>query len=73
MTLREQLSIKQPAGIKEIYQKLLDIHKDPHQVEHLMMDCIAQMIFTSQKINAPIDKDTYLDCLKKQIKKVNVD
>jgi len=68
LTLREQLSIKQPAGIKEIYQKLLDIHKDPHQVEHLMMDCIAQMIFTSQKNNDPIDEDTYLDCLKKQIK-----
>ena len=68
MTLREQLSIKQPAGIKEIYQKLLDIHKDHHQVEHLMMDCIAQMIFTSQKNNDPIDEDTYLDCLKKQIK-----
>ena len=68
LSLREQLSIKQPAGIKEIYQKLLDIHKDPHQVEHLMMDCIAQMIFTSQKNNDPIDEDTYLDCLKKQIK-----
>jgi hypothetical protein len=68
LALREQLSIKQPAGIKETYQKLLDIHKDPHQVEHLMMDCIAQMIFISQKNNAPIDKDAYLGCLKKQIK-----
>jgi hypothetical protein len=69
LALREQLSIKQPAGIKEIYQKLLDIHKDHHEAEHLMMDCIAQMIFLSQKNNTPIDKEAYLDCLKKQIKK----
>ena len=68
LALREQLSIKQPTGIREIYQKLLDIHKDSHEAEHLMMDCIAQMIFLSQKNNTPIDKVAYLDCLKKQIK-----
>ena len=68
LALREQLSIEQPKGIREIYQKILDIHKDTHEAEHLMMDCIAQMIFLSQKNNTPIDKVTYLDCLKKQIK-----
>ena len=65
LALREQLSIEQPTGIREIYQKLLDMHKDPHEAEHLMMDCIAQMIFLSQKNNTPIDKVAYLDCLNK--------
>jgi len=64
LALREQLSINQPIGIKDYYQKLLNKVKDPHEVEHKMMDCIAQMIFSSQKNNTPMDHQAYIECLK---------
>jgi hypothetical protein len=51
---QEQLSINQPLGIQEYYQKILNKVKDPHEAEHKMMDCIAEMIFSSQKNNAPL-------------------
>ena len=66
LSLREQLSINQPPGIKEIYQKILNKAKDFHEAEHLMMDCIAEMIFSSQKNNAPMDHQAYIRCLKNQ-------
>ncbi|HIM58632.1 MAG: DUF1841 family protein [Gammaproteobacteria bacterium] len=66
LSLREQLSISQPKGINEYYQKILEKVKDPHEVEHLMMDCIAQMIFSSQKNNAPMDHQAYIRCLEDQ-------
>ena len=66
LSLREQLSINQPAGINEYYQKILTKVKDPHEVEHKMMDCIAQMIFSSQKNNTPMDHQAYLRCLQAQ-------
>jgi hypothetical protein len=66
LSLREQLSINQPKGINEYYQKILGKVQDPHEVEHLMMDCIAQMIFSSQKNNAPMDHQTYIRCLEAQ-------
>jgi len=64
LALREQLSINQPIGIKDYYQRLLSKVKDPHEVEHKMMDCIAQMIFSSQKNNTPMDHQAYIECLK---------
>ena len=45
LALRDQLSINQPKGIKEVHQKLIDQYKDSHVVEHLMMECIAEMIY----------------------------
>ena len=66
LSLREQLSINQPQGINEYYQKILKKVKDPHEVEHLMMDCIAQMIFSSQKNNMPMDHQAYIRCLEVQ-------
>ncbi len=64
LSLREQLSIDQPLGIKGYYQKILSKVKDPHEAEHHMMDCIAQMIFASQKNNQPMNHQAYIDCLK---------
>lgn len=63
LALREQLSINQPQGIQTHYQKILKKIKDLHQAEHLMMDCIAQMIFISQKNNTQMDVDGYFECL----------
>jgi hypothetical protein len=64
LSLREQFSISQPQGINEYYQKILGKVQDPHEAEHLMMDCIAQMIFSSQKNNTPMDHQAYIGCLK---------
>ena len=66
LSLREQLSINQPKGINEYYQKILGKVQDPHEVEHLMMDCIAQMIFSSQKNNTSMDHQAYIRCLEAQ-------
>jgi hypothetical protein len=66
LSLKEQLSINQPLGIQQYYQKILNKVKDPHEVEHRMMDCIAEMIFSSQKNNTPMDHQAYIRCLKAQ-------
>lgn len=66
LSLREQLSINQPPGINEYYQTILNKVKDPHEAEHRMMDCIAQMIFSSQKNNTPMDHQAYLVCIQMQ-------
>jgi len=64
LSLREQLSINQPHGIQEIYKKILGKTRDTHKTEHLMMDCIAEMIFSAQKNNTPMDHQAYVECLK---------
>jgi hypothetical protein len=67
LALKDQLSINQPIGINQIYQDLIKKYKDLHEVEHLMMECIAEMIYISQKNNTEIDEDAYLNNLKNLI------
>jgi len=64
LALRDQLSINQPKGVKEAHLKLTKQYKDFHEVEHLMMECIAEMIYISQKNNAAMNHETYLNCIR---------
>ncbi|BAS67208.1 MAG: DUF1841 family protein [Gammaproteobacteria bacterium] len=64
LSLREQLSINQPIGIQGYYQKIVKKVQDPHAAEHKMMDCIAEMIFSSQKNKTPMDHQAYIHCLE---------
>ena len=66
LSLREQLSINHPHGINEIYQKIVNSAGDSHEAEHKMMDCIAEMIFSSQKNKLPMDHQAYIRCLEAQ-------
>ncbi|MDC0239719.1 DUF1841 family protein [Candidatus Thioglobus sp.] len=63
LALREQISINQPKGVREVHQKLINHYKDSHEVEHLMMECIAEMIYISQKNNTTMDQVSYLKCI----------
>ena len=64
LTLQDQLTMDQPKGIRGIHNKLLVKIKDEHEVEHLMMEHIAEMIFNAQKNKAAFDLDGYINALK---------
>ncbi len=71
LALREQLSINQPDGINQLYQTIVSTVGNPHDAEHKMMDCIAEMIFSSQTNNSPINQQAYLNCLKTLAQQTN--
>ncbi|VAW72661.1 hypothetical protein MNBD_GAMMA14-1621 [hydrothermal vent metagenome] len=62
--LREQIDTDRPAGIKRLYQHLLEQHGDAHELEHKMMECLAEMIWQAQKTGTAPDEVRYVDCLK---------
>ena len=64
LALQDQLTLNRPNGINDIYKKLIEVHSDAHEVEHMMMECIAEMISQSQKNNTTLDQDNYLISLK---------
>ena len=63
LALKDQLSLNEPNGVREVHQKLIYHFKDQHVVEHLMMECIAEMIYLSQKNDAAMDHESYLNCI----------
>ena len=63
LALKDQLSLNEPNGVREVHQKLIYHFKDQHVVEHLMMECIAEMIYLSLKNNTAMDQESYLNCI----------
>lgn len=64
VALREQIRSNRPLGITSIHQALNAQHNDPHQLEHQMMTCLAQVLWESQQSgNPPVETD-YLRKLK---------
>ena len=63
LSITEQLSIDQPAGIRTRYLALARKLGDEHRAQHEVMDCLAEMIWTSQRYGAPPDGAAYLACI----------
>ncbi len=65
--IREQLTTNRPAGIRTVYQQLLKRHQDAHAVEHLIMECLAEMIWQAQRNQLAPDEVRYLECLHNHV------
>lgn len=65
IALREQITTDRPQGIKAVYQQLLFTGADVHQVEHRMLECLAEMLWMVQRYQLPPNEEAYLTCLKK--------
>ena len=63
ITLREQAGGDRPAGILDIYQKLVQ-QKGIHETEHAMMECLGQTLWKAQRDDAMPDENDYLACLR---------
>ena len=66
LTIEEQISIGQPAGIREQFARLTEKYQSEHEAQHAMMDCLGEMIWQAQRNNTAPDAAVYLDCLEKQ-------
>ena len=64
ISIQEQLSTKRPFGIEQIHQSMLNKIKDPHETEHVMMECLGKMLWEAQSQNRAPDENDYLVCLK---------
>lgn len=60
MTVREQIKLDRPAGVRDIYQRLLLAHEDPHVVEHLMVDCLGKVLWEAQESGVAPSEEGYL-------------
>ncbi|MBU1689875.1 MAG: DUF1841 family protein [Gammaproteobacteria bacterium] len=63
LAIREQVPIDQPRGIAAHYRRLLEKTGSTHDAEHLIMDCLAEMIWQAQRNHSAPDAEIYLACL----------
>jgi|SRR3982750_2343948 hypothetical protein len=66
VAIKEQLSIDQPSGIRQRFQRLLLKTGDEHVATHQVMECLAEMIWQAQRNQAAPDETVYFECLERQ-------
>jgi hypothetical protein len=66
LSIREQVSIDQPRGVRAEHQRLSTSLGDVMAAEHAMMDCLGEMIWHAQRNRTVPDPKLYLGCLAKK-------
>ena len=64
IAIEEQLSIDQPRGVRAHYDRLRLRLADAHAAQHVMMECLAEMLWQAQRDNTAPNEAQYLDCLR---------
>lgn len=66
LTIEEQISIDQPAGIRAHFVRLTRQLKSEHDAQHRMMECLSEMIWQAQRNRTQPDATIYFACLERQ-------
>ncbi len=65
LSIAEQVSIDQPAGIRNSFLRLAN-RVGEHEAHHQVMECLGEMIWTSQQSGLPPNGEAYLECVRKR-------
>ena len=63
LTIEEQISIDQPAGIRTHFVRLTHQYESEHEAQHRMMECLSEMVWQAQRNRTQPDASIYLECL----------
>jgi hypothetical protein len=63
LSIREQIAIDQPAGVRAEHTRLAQKFDSVMDAEHAMMDCLAEMIWQAQRYKTAPDPAIYFACL----------
>ena len=67
LSITEQVSIDQPPGIRAAFIALANKLGSEHEAQHQIMECLGQMIWTSQRNGLAPDAEAYIECIKRRI------
>ena len=65
LSISEQCSIDQPAGVRQAVELLAARRDSLHEAHHVAMDCLGRMVSESQRSGRPPDGQAYLDTLRR--------
>ena len=66
LSIGEQTGIDQPTGIRQAVQLLAAKRDSLHAAHHEVMECLGEMIWTSQRSGLPPDGQAYIDCVRRR-------
>ncbi|MBB3120563.1 DUF1841 family protein [Pseudoduganella violacea] len=67
LSIAEQVSIDQPRGIRDACQALARKLDSEHEAHHIIMECLGEMIWTSQRRGLPPDGAAYVESIRRRL------
>jgi len=64
LAIQEQIGSDRPAGIRKLYEQLLAKRTDSHDLQHQLMEYLAEMIWQAQRDGELPDEERYIACIK---------
>ena len=68
LTIEEQCSIDQPTGIRAAVRTLAARLGSLHEAHHVVMECLGEMIWTSQRSGLPPDGAAYVEAVLRRVR-----
>jgi hypothetical protein len=66
LSISEQVSIDQPPGIRQAFELLAARRGSAHEAHHEVMECLGEMIWTSQRSGRPPDGQAYIEAVRRR-------
>lgn len=66
IAIREQVAIDRPPGVRSLHQRLSARSGDVHAAEHVLLECLGQVLWQAQASGQEPDVQAYLECARRQ-------
>lgn len=66
LSISEQVSVDQPPGIRAAFESLAQRLGSEHDAHHRIMECLGEMLWTSQRSGLPPDGAAYVECVRRR-------
>lgn len=67
LSIAEQIQADQPPGIREVGKQLAARLDSEHEAAHQIMECLAAILWESQRSQTPPDMESYVESLRRLI------
>ena len=69
LAINEQVSIDQPPGIRAAFESLR-ARMDPHDAEHVLLECLGETIWAAQRQGTQMDALAYVDAVRRKASQI---
>ena len=67
LSIAEQCGIDQPTGIRQAVALLAGRRQTLHAAHHEVMECLGEMVWTSQRSGLPPDGQAYIEAVRRRM------
>ena len=65
VAIREQLATDRPPGLRRLYTELLPRFANAHELDHALMECLAETLWDAQRAGTAPDEARYLNRVRR--------